>query len=149
MHRGLIDGSKAEGLWEPSSFRCAGSAIGPPTTPALAVRDSFVEPGNLILKYGSSSLVNSHPAFLKLLLSFKILSCLRLLNASKHHHYSVEGSYPAAMHEKCLWPLLRGCCGVQSLSPSCCLHSTVSPLQVNLEKMTYIPWTKLKYLKSV
>lgn len=36
MHRGLIDGSKAAGLQEPSACHCTGSAIGPSTSPALA-----------------------------------------------------------------------------------------------------------------
>lgn len=108
----------------------------PPLQPQQlsAVMGSFAKEGHFILKYGNSALLNSHSAFLKLLLSFKILSCLRLLSANKHHHYSVEGSYLAAMHEKCLRPLLRRYRGVESLSPSCCLGNTVFTLQLNLEK---------------
>lgn len=40
MHRELIDGSRAAGVQEPSACHCNDSAIGPPTSPALAVISS-------------------------------------------------------------------------------------------------------------
>lgn len=40
MHRELIDGSRAAGVQEPSACHCNDSAIGPPTSPALAAISS-------------------------------------------------------------------------------------------------------------